>query len=213
VHTIFCCSSRSPHQEAVFSWRLVIPGAMWHFQSSIASLPWTDTFPKSFGGWTWASWNIHLQGAFRRVHDLYTTWGVVFCTYPRKSQADQTACPVVVVGNPESMDHPKNQPLCLVGWTSRAYKISLPTFTQFWNPRPCVSVCRYLDPRLAGLENASRANFSRDKDSCTCSTIHEDPFHFYFLISDNFESSDTFDTFWHMWCQPLGIYSTLGYWF
>ena len=67
----------------------------------------------------------------------------------------------------------------------------------------------------AGLENASRANFFRDKDSqdsCTCSTIHEDPFHLYFLISDNFESSDTFDTFWHMWCQPLGIYSTLGYW-
>ncbi len=34
----------------------------------------------------------------------------------RKSK-DQTL--LKIVGNPESMHHPKDQPLCLVGWTSR----------------------------------------------------------------------------------------------
>ena len=29
-------------------------------------------------------------------------------------------CPLVV-GSPESMDHPKDQPLCLVDWTSRVH--------------------------------------------------------------------------------------------
>ena len=33
-------------------------------------------------------------------------------------QADQTL-PIGRIGNPESMDHPKDQPLCLVDWTPR----------------------------------------------------------------------------------------------
>ena len=124
LHTIFCCSSRSPHQEAVFSWRLVIPGATWHFQVLFAPQPWTDTFPKSVSRWTWACFNPLT----RRQGESMTYIPLVFFWYlSQEVQADQTACPVVVVGNPESMDHPKSQSLCLVGWTSRAYKISLPT--------------------------------------------------------------------------------------
>ena len=41
-------------------------------------------------------------------------------SYTQEVQADQTL-PNVGIGNPESMDHPKDQPLCLVGWTSRVY--------------------------------------------------------------------------------------------
>ena len=37
---------------------------------------------------------------------------------PQEVQVDQTL-PMGRIGNPESMDHPKAQSLCLVGWTSR----------------------------------------------------------------------------------------------
>ena len=42
--------------------------------------------------------------------------------YSQEVQADQTL-PLGRIGNPCSMDHPKNQPLCLVDWTSRVLKL------------------------------------------------------------------------------------------
>ena len=39
---------------------------------------------------------------------------------PRKSKSNKLG-PLGRIGNPESMDHPKDQPLCLVDWTPRVY--------------------------------------------------------------------------------------------
>ena len=66
-------------------------------------------------------------------------------TYPGSPSVDQTACPFGRIGNPWSMDHPKDQPLCLVDWLPPGTSFPpAPQHTNFRslgdvrNPRPVV---------------------------------------------------------------------------
>ena len=57
---------------------------------------------------------------FGSCHSLWILCSIIFATYmPRKFIFNLTL-PIGRIGDPESMDHPKDQPLCLVDWTSRS---------------------------------------------------------------------------------------------
>ena len=52
---------------------------------------------------------------------IVSFWDALFSgVNTQEVQVDQTL-PIGRIGNPCSMDHPKDQPLCLVDWTSREY--------------------------------------------------------------------------------------------
>ncbi len=68
---------------------------------------------RGVGLWTFSSIQEILQEKWRG----WVLW--CFVMYPQEVHLDQTACPLVGSGILYDMDHPKDQPLCLVDWTSR----------------------------------------------------------------------------------------------